>query len=620
MRLRLVTPTRSEAMESFLYAGIVREARKLGADAAMVSDVNPDDEGDEVYVVVPERFYAESACTTRQLDARGHRTLGLVTAPGPSELFNEGIRQAARCRAIFTTSSSTLGVLHSAGMDARFLSPGYTDAWDLWNGSDSTRRESFHFESTLSARLGRLLAGLGESMWDQRWSARFAPDLSLRSRRIHRCEGLSLARELADSRVLLDLSDNAAEPADDFLYALAAINGAVILTERTVRPKWMVPGRNCLVMPGSRAVHLLPGLSGDDEVLGDLRCAAREAIQEHGFSSSVESLLFTAEETLEPSGVFDPPRVAERCPEDVPIEGGWSAKIGSAELLGASIRRVEGKLLGLQRAVERLQLGLDQAAPSPTIRVESPTYASPGTPPRVSVLVSLYNYGGVVAETLESVSSSVGVAFELIVQDDGSTDASFNVVRDFIERHPDVPILGIRHQLNQGLSATRNDLLAEARGEYVFSLDADNGVFPSCLARLSEALDRDSDAAFAYSMIANRELRDYTSLSSAIGWDPQFLRRGNYIDAMAMLRTSSIRRLGGWDTSMMFGWEDFQVWARFAEAGEHAVFVPQVLSWYRKSNVSMIMGSRVDEMSLWAQVRNAAPHLMTDFSEEEAPS
>ena len=101
-----------------------------------------------------------------------------------------------------------------------------------------------------------------------------------------------------------------------------------------------------------------------------------------------------------------------------------------------------------------------------------------------------------------------------------------------------------------------------------------------------------------------------------LNWDPARLRRGNYIDAMAMLRKEAVEALGGWNTAMLFGWEDFELWARVAESGGHAAFVPQALSWYRQTSTSMLMGSRIDEFSLWNQVRAAAPRLMAD---REAP-
>jgi len=69
------------------------------------------------------------------------------------------------------------------------------------------------------------------------------------------------------------------------------------------------------------------------------------------------------------------------------------------------------------------------------------------------------------------------------------------------------------------LAGSRNAAVARARGEYVFVLDADSGVYPSALGRLVAALDEDPEAAFAYPMIA--ALRDGRPVSllqlSAVG-------------------------------------------------------------------------------------------------------
>ena len=57
--------------------------------------------------------------------------------------------------------------------------------------------------------------------------------------------------------------------------------------------------------------------------------------------------------------------------------------------------------------------------------------------PEVSVVVSLYNYAGVVTETLTSIAASEGVDYELIVVEDHATDDSRAVVQQFIDDHPD---------------------------------------------------------------------------------------------------------------------------------------------------------------------------------------
>ena len=140
-------------------------------------------------------------------------------------------------------------------------------------------------------------------------------------------------------------------------------------------------------------------------------------------------------------------------------------------------------------------------------------------------------------------------------------------------------------------------------------LDADNGVYPDVLRRLVGALDADPDAAFAYAPIAVRRGKKFLSLSSARPWLPDQLRLGNYIDAMALVRTEVLREFGGWDPEMD-GWEDFHLWARMAEEGLHAAFVPQVLSWYRTSSHSLSVQVSVDPVGMWSRIRAAAPTVM----------
>jgi GT2 family glycosyltransferase len=75
---------------------------------------------------------------------------------------------------------------------------------------------------------------------------------------------------------------------------------------------------------------------------------------------------------------------------------------------------------------------------------------------------------------------------------------------------------------------------------------------------------------------------------SYFGWDPKRLRKGNYIDAMSLIRTDALRRLGGYTNERrLFGWEDFDLWCRIAEDGGEGLLVPQILARYRASASSM---------------------------------
>ncbi|GAB1391899.1 hypothetical protein MASR1M60_00620 [Rhodocyclaceae bacterium] len=114
------------------------------------------------------------------------------------------------------------------------------------------------------------------------------------------------------------------------------------------------------------------------------------------------------------------------------------------------------------------------------------------TPPRpeeaailISVIVPAYNYGHLLTRMLDSVVVQLDGQTELIVVDDGSTDATPAVLAGYRAR---VPQLQIVHQINAGAGAARNHGVRLARGSYVLPLDADDELLPGALATLIDAI------------------------------------------------------------------------------------------------------------------------------------
>jgi glycosyltransferase involved in cell wall biosynthesis len=105
-------------------------------------------------------------------------------------------------------------------------------------------------------------------------------------------------------------------------------------------------------------------------------------------------------------------------------------------------------------------------------------------PPRVSVVVPLYNKARHVRRALDSIAAQTFRDFELIVVDDGSTDDGANLV----ESYGDARLRLIRQQ-NAGPGAARNRGVAESLGELVAFLDADDEWLPSYLARAVSTLE-----------------------------------------------------------------------------------------------------------------------------------
>jgi glycosyltransferase involved in cell wall biosynthesis len=105
--------------------------------------------------------------------------------------------------------------------------------------------------------------------------------------------------------------------------------------------------------------------------------------------------------------------------------------------------------------------------------------------PLVSILVPAYNAEAWIADTLRSAIAQTWECKEIIVIDDGSTDQTLAVARQFESDQ-----LRVVTQKNQGASATRNNAFAMSKGDYVQWLDADDLMTPEKTASQIAAAER----------------------------------------------------------------------------------------------------------------------------------
>jgi glycosyltransferase involved in cell wall biosynthesis len=114
----------------------------------------------------------------------------------------------------------------------------------------------------------------------------------------------------------------------------------------------------------------------------------------------------------------------------------------------------------------------------------------------VTVIVPTFNRADVIERALVSIASQSYTPLEIVVVDDGSTDAT----REVVERFAASSALPVRyeHQANSGCAAARNAGLATARGEMIAFLDSDDAWTPAALEAMVGAL-RTNQADFVYS-------------------------------------------------------------------------------------------------------------------------
>lgn len=119
--------------------------------------------------------------------------------------------------------------------------------------------------------------------------------------------------------------------------------------------------------------------------------------------------------------------------------------------------------------------------------------------PVVSIVTPCYNTESFIADTIASVQNQTFEDWEHIVVDDGSTDASADIVQRAIDEDP-TGRLRLHRQSNQGVSAARNRGLevASTDSKYILFLDADDCLKPQMLEKMVQHLDRHPAASLAY--------------------------------------------------------------------------------------------------------------------------
>ncbi len=101
---------------------------------------------------------------------------------------------------------------------------------------------------------------------------------------------------------------------------------------------------------------------------------------------------------------------------------------------------------------------------------------------KVSIIIPVYNCGGYIGNTLDSVINQDFDSFEIIVVDDGSTDDSLEVINDKL-KNIEVPHK-IICQENAGVSVARNNAINVASGDYLVFVDGDDLILPNHLSEL----------------------------------------------------------------------------------------------------------------------------------------
>ena len=202
---------------------------------------------------------------------------------------------------------------------------------------------------------------------------------------------------------------------------------------------------------------------------------------------------------------------------------------------------------------------------------------------RFSVIIPLFNKAPYIEKALESVIYQSFKDFELIIIDDGSTDESLAIAKRNLDKTGIKHIL--IHQQNSGVSTARNNGVAEAHGDYICFLDADDWWSPSFLERMDDFINKYPDAGiYGTNYYCVKNSREKISVTIAETGYINYCRV--YAEKLQMpLWTGAVcvskkifDEFGGFNPKLKLG-EDFDLWIKIALKYKVA-FLNEPLSYY----------------------------------------
>ena len=211
----------------------------------------------------------------------------------------------------------------------------------------------------------------------------------------------------------------------------------------------------------------------------------------------------------------------------------------------------------------------------------------------VSVIMPAYNAEKYIADSIRSVIAQTYSDWELIVVDDGSTDTTAAVVREFVSRDSRIKYI---FQENGLPGKARNTGIANSSGPLIAFLDSDDLWIETKLERQTRVLaENNVDVVFSDAFIfkgddTTEETKTFKSPAGRfLGPDllDSLIRLNRIAVLTVLLKRTALDRVGLFEEGKAYhGVEDYDLWLRLAEADVVFYGLPNALARYRQHNAA----------------------------------
>ena len=195
----------------------------------------------------------------------------------------------------------------------------------------------------------------------------------------------------------------------------------------------------------------------------------------------------------------------------------------------------------------------------------------------VSIIIPCHNCEKTLPQTLQSVLNQSYQRLEVFLIDDGSSDRTLQLIKEFAATHTKWSPTVIQ-QANRGPAAARNAAAKTATGEFLLHLDSDDEIawdfIEQCLKMFE--VDPSLDVVFTEAVFFGSKNKIWALSDVSI----PALYCHNQLTVTSMVRASSFHRVGGFDEQLM-GYEDWDLWISLARSGARFKHLREPLFLYR---------------------------------------
>ena len=187
---------------------------------------------------------------------------------------------------------------------------------------------------------------------------------------------------------------------------------------------------------------------------------------------------------------------------------------------------------------------------------------------RISVIMGIYNCASTLPEALDSLLAQTYQNFKVIMCDDGSTDNTYEVARQYADKYNNFIL--IKNERNKGLNYTLNHCLEYADTELVARMDGDDISLPSRFEKEIAVLDAQPEIAFVSTgmhyfdengIFRTSDLKEYPTPKDFIYGTP-------FCHAPCMVRAEAYQAVGGYTVDeKLLRVEDYHLWSKMYTLG-----------------------------------------------------